>query len=1039
MNAFRFLTKALGLAVPVLYLGIAVPALANEAEEALRRGVELFDAGDYLAAQQALLAIDRDDLSEADGARRDDYLERIQVALTMLEKASKDYEDGEQALTNGDLDRAEARLNEVLANEYAPQALRSSTVQLLRKVAEQRDIATAPAAPAPVDAAPSPKPATQAMPSPAVAGEGTDFERASVLIRQGHEALEGGRTREAIRLFEQALKVVPGHPDAVEGIELAQSYQDAEIGPDSLLNRMRRSDEIRWQRTVAAYREAERDIREHIMNDRYDLAEPRIIEALQTIEAGRQYARPLVKYESIKAQAEALNQYLKDEQRAYEERKVRQARDEIEQKRRERNEAVRRAKREQVEALMSQASQHRKNGELPESIAVLKEVVAIDPQNDRARWMLDDLEDLYQLVHQREIQGDKRRGVQGVLTDTEESKVPIDKLLIYPDNWLELISGPERVPPGREQQSPADRNLQAKLDRRIPVDYDGQALAKVIDDLAHEMDVNVAVAWNDLEAQGIQRDDPVNLRFPTEMTFRKALGEILDQAGGNVELGFAAKDGLIKVATKDQLDRDVYTEVYPIEDLLMAVPDYNYDGPPFGIQQGRPETVGGRFASATFDRTGGGFGEGEFGGRERESGRRRRGHTEDDDERQVRVDDLLDLIRNTIEPNSWRDNGGAVAAIAELGGQLVVTQTSAAHAEVADLLSKLRAQRALQVGIETRFLTITSNYLEEMGIDLDIFLNQGNAGYDPVLGPSGETILLPRSQSRLGFMPGVPGVGTPLQQVPTINQPYGVVGAVPQSGNGLIHGSNMTPIPIVSNVLDLAAPGPTGVSGTFGAEPTPAMSVFGSFLDGIQVDFLLRATQADRRNSVMNAPRLVLFNGQRAWVGVFNTTNYVQSVLPITDEQAVAQAPQVAQLLTGTKLEVRATVSADRRYVTMNLEPDLTEQIGELDRFPFSGGAAGAAAADAFIQLPRTAGQSIRTTVTVPDGGTLLFGGLKRTAEVEIEAGVPVLSKIPILKRLYSNRSLVKDEQVLLILVKPTIIIQSETEERAFPTFTQEG
>jgi tetratricopeptide (TPR) repeat protein len=653
LNAFRFLTKALGLAVPVLYLGIAVPALADEAEEALQRGVELFEAGDYLAAQQALLDIDRDDLSEADGARRDDYLERIQVALTMLEKASKDLEDGETALSHNDLEEAEARLTDVLANEYAPQALRNSAVELLRKVAEKRDHSPEPAAPAPVETAPSSAPATAPMPSPVVSEEGRDFERAAVLIRQGRDALKGGRTQEAIRLFEGALDLVPGHPDAIEGLEQAQSYQEVEAGPQSLLGRMRRSDEIRWQRTVAAYREAERDIRADIMKDRYDLAQPRMIEALQTIEAGRQYARPLAKYESIKAQADALKRYLEDEQRAYEERKVREARDEVEQKRRERNEAVRRARREQVEALMSQAAQHRKNRELPEAIAVLKEVVAIDPQNDRARWMLDDLDDLYQLVHQREIHEEARRGVQGVLTDTEESKVPIDKLLVYPDNWLELISGPERVPPGREHQSPADRNLQAKLDRRIPVDFNGQALAKVLDDLAHETDVNMAVAWNDLESRGIQRNDPVDLRFSTEIPFRKALREVLDQAGGNVKLGFAAKDGLIKVATKEQLDRDVYTEVYPIEDLLMAVPDYNYDGPPFGIQQRHAENIGSRYASATFDRPGG-FGEREFDGRERDGRRPRRGHTEDDDERQVRVDDLLELIRNTIEPDSWR-------------------------------------------------------------------------------------------------------------------------------------------------------------------------------------------------------------------------------------------------------------------------------------------------------------------------------------------------------------------------------------------------
>jgi type II secretory pathway component GspD/PulD (secretin) len=275
--------------------------------------------------------------------------------------------------------------------------------------------------------------------------------------------------------------------------------------------------------------------------------------------------------------------------------------------------------------------------------------------------------------------------------------------------------------------------------------------------------------------------------------------------------------------------------------------------------------------------------------------------------------------------------------------------------------------------------------------------------------------------------------------VQALNQPFGQVGAVPQAGGGLVNASNMTPIPIISNLMDIAAPGSTSVPGTFGGgNIPPAMQILGSFLDGIQVDFLIRATQADRRSSVLNAPRLVLFNGQRAWVGVFNMANYVQGVQPVTDEQAVAQQPIIGQLITGTKLEVRATVSADKRYVTMNLEPDVTELAGPLTRFAFSGGAAGGAAGDAFLQLPQTSGQTIRTTVTVPDGGTLLFGGLKKTHEIEVEAGVPVLSKIPVLKRLYSNRSLVKDEQVLLILVKPSIIIQREAEEQAFPRFASQ-
>jgi general secretion pathway protein D len=71
------------------------------------------------------------------------------------------------------------------------------------------------------------------------------------------------------------------------------------------------------------------------------------------------------------------------------------------------------------------------------------------------------------------------------------------------------------------------------------------------------------------------------------------------------------------------------------------------------------------------------------------------------------------------------------------------------------------------------------------------------------------------------------------------------------------------------------------------------------------------------------------------------------------------------------------------------------------------------------------------TRVSVPDGGTLLLGGQKIAAEVEKEIGVPVLSKIPVLGRLFGNRSKIKDEKILLILVKPTIILQEERESEA--------
>src|SRR5205814_5450057 len=96
-------------------------------------------------------------------------------------------------------------------------------------------------------------------------------------------------------------------------------------------------------------------------------------------------------------------------------------------------------------------------------------------------------------------------------------------------------------------------------------------------------------------------------------------------------------------------------------------------------------------------------------------------------------------------------------------------------------------------------------------------------------------------------------------------------------------------------------------------------------------------------------------------------------------------------------------------------------------------GTGGTNAASGTIQQPILQITEVRTTVSVPDGGTLLLGGQTLAGEVEREAGVPILSKIPFLKRLFTNRSTAKDEQILLILVKPTIVIQREQEQKQFP------
>jgi general secretion pathway protein D len=1042
-------------------VGLALPVIADEESNRLGRAIELFDAGEYLDAQELLLGLDRSRLSKGDQARRDDYLNRVSVALRMAEKAFRDMEDAEIALrlaAEGNAEQASlerdaaARLLEaVLANEDAPAPLRQTAQAKLQELTPHKPVGeSAPPsdAPPPGEAPPpseesrpasptgggqdaaEPPPAeapAEQPPSPGLTS--SDVERATTLTREAQEMVKSARYAEAEKLYKEALDLVPGFPEAVDGLAALQAHRENVYGTrsDSLIERMRQDYALNWQRAESEYRAVARDIHQLVSENRYDEAHQLLLRARQIVESARQYADPITRYESLRDELEALGDHVRQAERAYNEAEVARMREEITLQRTQRLKEADENRRREVEALMSQAQQHRKDGDYDAAITVLKQVTVIDPRYQPARWLMDDLDEIRQFRKQYDMLERRNSETQRTLMDVEESKIPWHKILDYPKDWLEIISRPERNRPGMSNQ---DSLLLGALDRRIPTRFQRVPFHQVMEHLADAQRINLLVNWNDLAAAGVERDVPIDLNLPNEITLKKAITEVLHQAGGEVELGYDVADGVVTVATQRFLARSTYPAVYDINDLLMEIPNFN-DAPQTDLAKLNDRL---RHQASAVDRAW------QFGDDDDDEPER-------DPDRASRVQQIIEMIQTTVDPESWTDLGGTVGSLREINSQLVVTQNSAAHGRISDLLTKLREVRAVQIGVEARFLIVSSHYLEEFGIDLDIVLNAQNAGYDfvstgissspiasdPVLG---SPLLLPRGTSRLGFAPNPPILGAPLTLpgggVAAPSQPYTHPILVPGASGG--SGRNVTPVPIRNSVSQFTDP--AGIThdlpGSFAGQTVgPAMSLFGSFLDNIQVDFLIRATQADSRNTVLTAPRLVLFNGQRSWVAVTIQTAFVSQLIPQVNTGAAAQAPQIGTINAGAVLDVQGVVSADKRYVTMNLRPGIT-RLNELLTFQTSGGGT---AGDAFIQLPSLSSQLIKTTVSVPDGGTLLIGGQKLAAETEVEAGVPVLSKIPILKRLYSSKTMVKDEQTLLILIKPTIFIQSEQEELAFPSF----
>lgn len=89
-----------------------------------------------------------------------------------------------------------------------------------------------------------------------------------------------------------------------------------------------------------------------------------------------------------------------------------------------------------------------------------------------------------------------------------------------------------------------------------------------------------------------------------------------------------------------------------------------------------------------------------------------------------------------------------------------------------------------------------------------------------------------------------------------------------------------------------------------------------------------------------------------------------------------------------------------------------------------------AAQQDITVQLPTFNYTTVQTTVSVPDGGTALLGGIGRASEGSVSRGVPVLGKIPGVSRLFNNRGIGREMGLSQMTLTPRIIIQEEEELR---------
>ena len=368
----------------------------------------------------------------------------------------------------------------------------------------------------------------------------------------------------------------------------------------------------------------------------------------------------------------------------------------------------------------------------------------------------------------------------------------------------------------------------------------------------------------------------------------------------------------------------------------------------------------------------------------------------DDEEESVgdvyEKDELLSLIARELNAGGDAEGEEEVEGIRiHPGGKLMALTTLQNHIKLAKILERFRKATGMMVTVESRFLDIQDNFLESIGINI------GNS----------QANFLPNT------IPDIDGNGTAL------NPGYEFTDA------GGEMNLRVASIGALSNPLGSQV-NPFNLSGTGGG----SYQVNAINPDRFVLEALLTGVAKDQEIRRLNSPRVTAFNTQTAHTLVVNQAAYIQDlevnqtgVIPVIN-------PVIGVLNTGSILEVRPTISFDRKYVVLEIQPTLAEQIGESQALlNLSGGFTTVP-----VQLPIVSVTKIKTTVNVPDGGTVLLGGLKREVKQEASIGLPALRRLPLANLFFGRNADAALRSNLFVLINTHITVVHEEEARLFGT-----
>ena len=365
------------------------------------------------------------------------------------------------------------------------------------------------------------------------------------------------------------------------------------------------------------------------------------------------------------------------------------------------------------------------------------------------------------------------------------------------------------------------------------------------------------------------------------------------------------------------------------------------------------------------------------------------------------IDDIIELVKSAVgTAETWTIDGVSIAAQGTLG--IVVKHTAEVQGQVEKFLNDLRAFAGIVVTIETRFLTVSDNFLRDVGVDF-----RGLGGQTP-----GSLVNLDdvtnglEDKASAGRDNGGPGL------------PAGVA-LNPSAGAYFNDGRDGDFRGRTENIFE--RPLGTILSSLGGASLTL------SYLDDSQLSAVIKAVEKTQSGRTLTAPTITVFNTQRANLTVVNQLSYIQDFDVEVAQTSFIADPIIGVIQDGLTLDVRPTVSNDRHYITLELQPTVAKLSEPIPTFATT---LGSSFTPVIIQLPELRLQRARTTVRLPDGGSIVIGGLKNISTVDRSSEVPFLAKVPLLSFLFSRKGRSDEQSNLMIIVRAKITDLQEEEAR---------